>query len=64
MSILPILFVMEKNFLLSGDIKALEEKEYKEELEKSGKMQKHMKRKAKKLASKEKKKKAWTTQDI
>lgn len=51
-------------FLKKGDIKALEEKEYKEELEKSGKMQKHMKRKAKKLASKEKKKKAWTTQDI
>ena len=51
-------------FLKKGDIIAMEEKEHKEELEKSGKMQKYLKKKSKKLALKEKKSKAWSTKDI
>lgn len=51
-------------FLKKGDIRALEEKEHKEELEKSGKMQKYLKKKSKKLAVKERKSKAWSTKDV
>ncbi|XP_005106823.2 ribosomal RNA processing protein 36 homolog [Aplysia californica] len=51
-------------FMKKAEKRALEEEEYKKELEKSGKMQKYLTRKTKKIAMKEKKKQSWTTKDV
>lgn len=51
-------------FFHKGVVKAMEEKEFKEELEKSGKLDKVLKRKEKKMQMKEKKRKKWSTKNI
>ncbi|CAL1540961.1 unnamed protein product [Lymnaea stagnalis] len=51
-------------FLKKSEKKALLDAEFKKELEETGKMQKYLTRKSKKLAAKEKRKNAWSTEDI